>query len=444
MFSSLFTIELTFSLLKFNLGTFFNSDGIQILYDDILLGILFPLSVINILKIRKINYKLFKSASIFIAIIIIGIVTLRFYPARVKTVDFSHSWDLFMRGDLNQMQYISYKSQSILMLVRVIIFISIMIAAKAIYTDVDWINTGRKVLKVFKAFILFVCFEAILKFIFHLDTNNIIFPIFAREATTLGELNALQGLSREPSYFALAVFNICITFFTIGKISSSDKTKHKNHWYWILTILFLGVISSSFSILIVLICLLLIWSYFQAKEKDIFFIKLLLPYISIFIGIWIVILTLNLLISIPILSRITEALTQIKNGINNSYVVGKDFSSEAARLIGIIESFRSYLSRPLLGLGIGTTYCTSGLICILCNIGFIGFIYWFRTLIVHYSSSQNLFLSLLIFFPVILTNDLYTLYDTGYLFLLPVINIAYKKSVINLRNNNEAYYLHIA
>jgi len=125
------------------------------------------------------------------------------------------------------------------------------------------------------------------------------------------------------------------------------------------------------------------------------------------------------------IDRFIEVFSQVEKGVYGTYVLGVDYSSEASRLIGTIESFKSYLSSPWIGLGIGTTYCVSGLVSILANTGLLGLVFWVRIIVWHYCKQKSVLLGFSALLPIAVTGSIDTMYDTSYLVLIPLLNMAY-------------------
>jgi hypothetical protein len=266
-----------------------------------------------------------------------------------------------------------------------------------------------------KIFILYGFFEIFVKFYLTVDLASILNSIFGRGIATGESAFRLQGFSREPSFYALALYNVIVLF--ILKIGTTgDIVKYI---YWILASILIGVISGAFSFLWVFVCLAAFTITFLILRREARNIIKFGAY-SLSLTILIVPVLLIYINDINSIVRINEAIQQIKNAFLGTYVIGVDASSEAARFISIFESFKSYLDRPLLGLGIGTTYCTSGIISILSNIGLFGLIYWIKLLILDYYKIRFL-LGIMLFLPTLITNDLATLYDLSYVSLIALI-----------------------
>ena len=79
---------------------------------------------------------------------------------------------------------------------------------------------------------------------------SILNSIFGRGIATGESAFRLQGFSREPSFYALALYNVIVLF--ILKIGTTgDIVKYI---YWILASILIGVISGAFSFLWVFVC----------------------------------------------------------------------------------------------------------------------------------------------------------------------------------------------
>jgi hypothetical protein len=230
----------------------------------------------------------------------------------------------------------------------------------------------------------------------------------------------LQGLSREPSHYALALFNMMILLMVRIKV----RKRYGKDIIWLGLILLIGSLANTFSFFVAALSALLLFSTMNATNAG----KLNISYLVVY-GMGATLAVLGFLIyswsqNSNLSLRIIEAGIQAQNGISGSYVIGEDYGSEASRIIGMVESFSSYLARPIIGLGLGTTYCVSGIVSILSNIGLLGLVVWIRLLTVHYFRLPNLLTTVGIFLPILVTNDLGALYDTAYLAIIPFIFLA--------------------
>lgn len=418
LFLTFLKFELIFSFFKFNYGYFFYIGNSEIQYGEIFIGLLAIIGFWNIYFI-KIKKNLLFNGLFLLFVILMGIFVLILFPSNAETINFNTAggWDGYLRGKFFNMQPVSFSMQSILMLIRIICFIVVLVAAKSLLKKQDWFSVLNFLLFFSKLFIIFAFVEYILRFYLTIDLNEYFNFFFGRGISTGADIERLQGFSREPSYYALAIYNVSLLFFLNLQIT---KNLYSNI-SWIVAITFIGISSGAFSYLWVFSCLFIFVTFFTIFNFNLSARRLL------------VFFNLSLFIVVPVITlyalnsnssgRIIEAALQLQKSILGTYVIGMDASSEASRFIGIVESFKSYLDRPLIGLGIGTTYCTSGIISILANTGLIGLILWIRLLITQYFKIRFI-IGMSLFLPILITNDFGSFYDFAYISIIPLIYYA--------------------
>lgn len=310
------------------------------------------------------------------------------------------------------------------MLIRACIFVTILVIAKSLLVKQDWIEILHVLILFAKILILFGLIEIIFRYVLNVDLNPILNQFFGRGISTGGGLTRLQGLSREPSHYALALFNMSILFLVLSKMSGNVI----RNLFWFLSILLIGSLANSFSFFVCILSFLILLTTINSIQADKFSV-LSFSFYTLVAGVFVfAFLLYSWFENSNLIARIFESGIQAQKSFTGSYVIGIDYGSEASRIIGMVESFRSYLARPIFGLGIGTTYCVSGIVSILANIGLLGLIIWVRLLTVHYYRLSNFFILLGLFSPVLVTNDLGALYDTSYLALIPLLHFATKTS----------------
>lgn len=426
IFYRLFVIELFFALSRMNYGYFIQIGGSELDYNDVLLGILFMISILIISKEPVIPGNTGRSSIFLLLSVLCGMVISYIAPANVTVIDYNHSWDLYLRGSLSQMQQVAFSSQSIMMFFRVLIFVLILNVAYKYFEAEDWIDILNDVMPFMRLLIVYGLLELLLKFGIGINVNAWFNWFFGRGISTGGGLTRLQGISREPSYYALALFNFMV--LSLAKYYIDDSKRDRNvNVFWMILAAALGFASSSFSFLVCLVGFLLVWTYLKNFNRESFSTMHWALFVAL-IGVTMLIFSDSFLgmatnSDAEILNRIAESVGVIKKAFTNTLVVGEDFSSEAARLGGGILSLKAGLCRPLFGLGIGTTYCVTGLICIFANIGIVGLCVWLKLLFGEYGENIPKLLVVFMLFPVLFCNDLYTLYDTSYTLIIPVISV---------------------
>lgn len=431
LFMFFFTWELLLAGSRMNYGYFLRIGGSEIDYNDVLLGILFFLSIDLMITQKKFSKKIVTNGVTLLFVIFWGMMLCQMVPAKVEVIDFNHSWDLYLRGFGDQMQLVTFSSQSIMMCFRVILFVCILVVTDTVIVKEKWIEIAESVFNKFKFIIVYGVFEVFAKFALKIPMNDYLNAFFGRGISTGGGLDRLQGICREPSYYALALFNFIVLALVLGQI------KKTNCFFWTITAIILGSLSSSFSFWICMVAIILIWIFLSGEKQQKLRFIIWGGVAVVCIGIAVIITSQKFLIfatgsSFTLLNRIAESVIQIRNGLGGTLAGGSNFSSEAARLGGGMLTLKAGMSRPLFGLGIGTAYCVTGLICIFANIGILGLLQWIKLLFVDYGHHMPLILILIVLMPVLLCNDLYTLYDTYYLLLIPVISIA-----VNLKGSDE-------
>ncbi|MDD3252110.1 MAG: hypothetical protein PHV18_06085 [Lachnospiraceae bacterium] len=431
LFLNFFVIELVFALSRMNYGYFVHIGGSELEYNDVLLGVLFVLSILVLIKNPRIPQKTSNISMLLLLTIFIGMLLCNIFPANVAVIDYNHSWDMYMRGFTSEMQPVAFSMQSVLMFIRVLIFVFVLNIAYLLFNEHEWVDIAKKVYKYLKGLIVYGVIEIVLKYALHINVNLYLNDFFGRGISTGGGVERLQGICREPSYYALALFNFMALSTALFYIEQNSAVKRKIR-NWTIVSALIGIFTTSFSFMICIVALMLMWLYLANTYSSGRMFK-------VSIGICIVVCLAILIISSPfflnfamhsnitVLERSVQSVVQIKKAFTNTLIPGEDFSSEASRLGGGVITLKAGFARPLLGLGIGTTYCVTGLICIFANIGFIGLYLWIKLLFEVYGKNVSKMMTALLLLPVLFTNDLYTLYDTAYLLLIPIISIAMKE-----------------
>ena len=398
LFINFLKFELLYSIFKLNYGFFIYIGDSEIQYGDIVLGVTFVTAMIRISFI-ELNRRLLISCFYLFCIIGTGILILRFNPADVQTIEIDSSCDLYLRG----VTYSDVKMECppVTILSEAASITRYLKGANKSIIDVDF--SGR---------------------------------IIGIKGKCSYEFDADIGDRTEPSYYALALFNIIILFIVNIKLRNRPNEK----LMWLIITVLIGLNASAYSFYLVIVSSITLaigifsTSVGRVNIKRFSLILILGMFFLFMFG------TFSLTMNSYILYRTIDALKQISQASAGTYTIGVDFGSVASRLIGIIESFKSYTVRPIIGLGLGTVYCLSGLVSILANIGLIGFIIWIRLLTVSYFK-LNLLLTISLLSPILLTNDLSSLYDTAYIAIIPFLFLAVNSLPINYpdRKNEKNY-----
>ncbi len=421
LFKNLFLLEITFSVFKLNYGYFFKAGSLEIQYGEIVLAATVIVASIQLLVSRLDNSVLGAGLSL-IFVVLIGVVTLRLDPPDVLVIGFDAygGWDGYLRGELENLAPPVFSNQSLLMGLRVIFYVILIVAAKSCFDRADWLKMLEILVNISKFLILYGLLEICLRYGLNIDLNSVLNYLMGQGVSTGGGATRLQGFSREPSHYALALFNMGVLFLVRMCVT---KKKDENK-FWLALIVAIGALANTFSFWVVVVSALFLAGLLAGFRNGKIEIPSVIGFGSlalIFLGSafaysWIAESTLSF--------RLLEVFVQAQNSLAQTYVIGVDYGSEASRIIGIVESFRAYLSHPFFGLGIGTTYCVSGFVSILANVGAVGLLVWWMLLTRYYANVPHFLISLAIFAPMLVTSDLGSFYDTAYLALFPLLTIA--------------------
>lgn len=427
LFKKLLVVEMVFTVTKFNYGYFFYFSGIEIQYGDVVLGLLFIVSIFIKTKVMS------RSVNLLYLSICIGIALLFAFPSNVEIVSFKYgSWDSYFRGVVGQLSSPVLSIHSFLMFFRVIIFCRILQVAKTVINDETWVKIAHKVFNISKVTVVGI---GIIEFIIKakgFSTNIFLNYLFGRGIATGNSIGRLQGLAREPSYYSDALFIFIVLVYLLRSID--DKKRYFVHYdIWIVLAVSIGVASYSFSFVWLLFTLMILYNAYSVEIKEhVPRWRMLKGY---FLGFALIICCYivfsdsfyNYAVSseFTYMRRVGEAIVQLKNGINGTYVLGLDFSSESVRLNGSIITIQAFLTRPIFGLGMGTAHCISGIVEILSNTGIVGLLLWTYVVMHDYPSSQRARkIAYLFLISGVFIYDMSFMYETYFVIIIPLIDIS--------------------
>lgn len=428
-------------ILDINIGAgyFFKLGSNEFSFSDVITGILVIISLIILIKV-PLEKKVFITIACLITVIIIGVLFLIFIPYNGSIINSSGSWDGYLYGLQNKVKVV-FTSQAILMITRVMIFTVLLLVNESIFTKKDWNIVIKYVLYFSKFSIIWGAFEWITKNMFNTNImNNISNTIFGIGGSTYTDLilrddaYAIMGFSREPSGYAITLAYIAILIMFNVKINNDNIL-----WlYASLALLFLSMSLSSIILGIMIIIISALVFEFEINWANVFKITLILIAI---LGVVIYILNQNSNDNYYML-RLKNSLKEFQLIIQGRYKTGI-ITSEKVRIISIVDTFKVFLDRPLLGIGIGTANSHSSIISILSNIGIIGFFYWLKTIkSIGQSISFNNFkfnITLTVFLlPFLFIGDFSLLYSLN---IIPII--AGIKIVYNQQNNYKTEFINL-
>lgn len=419
LFLNFFKLELLFSFFKFNYGFFIKTPTLELQNGDIAIAFIAILSAIFLIQV-KVHFRLFLATVFLFLTVCASIIFLLIFPSDASVIGFNvPAWDSFLRGYQGSYKPPEFTLQSILFLIRVCAFLTVLILAWSIFSRYDWISIFQFLIFASKVFLIIGFCEFIIKFGFGINVTDSFDVLLGRGVSTGTSSARLQGLSREPSYYALAIYNVTLLLLVSRRISFMGPVSN----VWPALAIIIGAGSASFSFLWVGCSLALVLLVIEIKSEE-FVSSTQIRYGNRshwrLLSISLIAVIGAVAGSIFYLDRLAEVFYQINNALNSSYVIGVDFSSEASRLIGMFESLSAFFSRPIFGLGLGTVYCVSGLVSILSNVGIAGFLCWF-ILLSRTVYKLPVFVTACLLLPILFTNDLSSFYDFAYISVIPLL-----------------------
>lgn len=200
----------------------------------------------------------------------------------------------------------------------------------------------------------FVCKKVLRSTIFT-EATIIIFGTSVNQVTwqlSRGGSYALQGLTKEPSHLAIALFVSCVIDIVLMK---------KGNIPYILINLFILLISGSFSS--ILFCVLILYLWFASSSNSAKKIGIFTVIIFAFAAI--IIFSER----IPIVSYYMTRLEEIFSIVSGQNV---GYTSNSVRLGSISTSISYLLEKPIFGIGAGNNVGTGALMAFISSVGIIG------------------------------------------------------------------------
>lgn len=427
-----------FVTLNIRMGYFVSINDKEISYSFILMLFLFILSLFLINK-KRISLKYITLITVFIFTAIISSVLLCEYPYKDKIITASLSWDNYIKGWIKKSHLEVSETGWIGYLLQLIEYSFILLAVKYNFSRGEIILIFKKVLNLSKISVIIGIIEFIFKNIFK---SNIMIKIWlwifgVSEATHdyldySGRFIAVQGFTKEKSMFAFTLFCIIFMLFIELKllyINKASKLVKRKNYIWIICTSGL-LLNGSLSGFVYIAILAVIFFILHFNKKNIGNIGILgfLSGIVIFI-VTFIILNLEIYVdwinsSSAILRRFGMVFLTIQNLLNNKQMI---VSSEAIRFSSIVDTIKIIFQRPLFGIGLGATHCTSGFFTFLSAIGWFGIINWISMVVNGFLETKKEyphFKSLSIFvliIPHIILNELYSILLVFMPFILLVL-----------------------
>lgn len=374
MFKLLLLLNLILSI-GFISGYFIKIGSLSIAYDTFISYLLLLLSIYIILFKRRYSKKILLLGMLFWVNIIFGLIFFFIFPYTGGVIQNIIDWDSYVNGSIN-LTFNPIISPSIINFTiaafRFVIIISVLV--KVMKTN-DWIMYLKVLVIVSYFFIGLGLIEFMEKKI--LGSNNIIIFLHSFLGSDTKQIylgiDRLQGLSAEASQFAMTLFILSeVHIYNIIFLNKIKKSTFSSN-ISILMIYILLVLSTSLNGILLILISIISYTFNCVRKKT----RLAFIIFSILIistcGI---ILVFNSNISNR-LNRLYELFSSIIHG--NRYISYE--TSEAARILSIVQMLKVFVSRPFFGGGLTIIDGHSTFFAVLANFGLIGLIFMYTIII---------------------------------------------------------------
>lgn len=390
-------------------GYFLKAGGKEVDYSDVLLlftaivGLWanYPLSV----KRKQTTH-----AVILLAWVLLGGVVTTIYPPTSTVISPSVGWDAYLYGRVSRTIPVIDMS-FVLAFVKLGLFVLLALLAKTL-TQGDVIKVYNKVIGFTKVHIVYVLLEVFTKYIFQsnimTDIRSIIFGVGISTETSLalrGGGYGIYGITREASHLAEVMFLFMLLIILAKRL--------KENKVWVVCTVCIMALSMSFSVLMYMGVLAVVYFVFYDKKLN----KKVLIALPVAAGV--IIAGIVYVLNNPYyLGRITGLIEDIAYILSGQTITLGGITSSKVRMYGVIETFKVFLERPLLGVGLNAAFCNGGVVMALSNIGIVGFLTWLQFIKQigpkdgRWFSKSNLTLLAAIILPNLLKGGVSMLYAT--------------------------------
>lgn len=328
-----------------NIGYFLKINEYLVNYFDVIFMYIVIMSYILFGDKVKIKKTYLLSILLFNLMVFFGIFLLIFSPPNFKIVSTYIGVAEIIRV-YPQLNFVVAKR-----FMLVVLFSLFIIIFKSVIDNNRWEKIINNLILFSKVYIIFCYFELICKEIFNSNKliilSSDIFGINVSQHIDLFKRSghyALQGLTREPSQLAIAIF-VSIYILLLSKRKDSEKI------FYLILGSFLLFMSGSVSGFMVIFILIIIFFLTINKPKKIFIYGI--------IAFGLILFLINYIDFSYYLLRINRVL-----------------DNKESRFITIIDNFQVFLKSPIFGTGIGTTESFGFVSSALSNIGLVAFLIW--------------------------------------------------------------------
>ena len=355
-----------------NIGNFIEIGTFSLTNRAFLSVYTFFVSILAFIDGRYYNKRIiFTGIGLYICVLI-GYVSLAVMPYTGGVLHLLTQWDGYVAG-VEQLDYALQPVFDFETIFKIVHFpIVLAVAYKAFLKPEEKQNFLSLLLKISNYILLYSLIEFIAIKIFSAPISSILHPLFGESDATFVYTDRLQGLFKEASHYAGALFIWgLLNIFQLHILQKQKMSGSAKRWCYLrfVVILVLLIASTSF-VGLLYVALLIAAALFYCTKID---------NVLLFGGMVAVCLFGFSIISNPVimqalgmgeLSHRIEQVFETFDRLSNGGV--GTVSSEGARFTSIFSMLQILLHRPLFGVGAGVTDAHSTLFATLGNLGIVG------------------------------------------------------------------------
>jgi hypothetical protein len=350
-------------------GYFVIFKGKELDYSDIALLVTSIVAFFCLILKNRMKRNQLLLSLLFAGIILAGVFHTIISTPTVKIIDYRTNWDAYLYG-YTEMTEAVIASQTVLMLIRVALFL--LNSYIVLGFDKNTILNVTKVCKnCMKLHIVYALAEAATKYILRSNALTIFRNAFfglggstQSSFQTRGAGIEIYGWTREASHLAEVMF-----LFWALCILTKDLRKQK---IWLILAGVIMVLSMSFSTVMYAACIAVLFVAVYRIKASRSFLTIAFLGIVLLGGLGYVVLNNKYY-----MGRLSGFVTDAAAIFSGKSSFSREMvTSSKVRLLGMSETMKAFFERPLLGIGLGTAYCNSGIVSLLSNIGVAGTLAW--------------------------------------------------------------------
>ena len=358
-----------------NIGYFIQIGSFSLTHRAFLSVFTFFVSLAVIIFDQKFDRKILLAGGCLCVCVLLGYISLSLFPYTYGIIHDISQWDNYVAG-IQSMDYnpkFVFDFETVFKIIHFPVVLSV--AYKVFFDSLSKEKLLKSLLNI-SNYVLIYCFiELIAIKVFSFPISKYIcIPIFGESEATFIYTDRLQGLFKEASHYAGALFIWgMLNIFQMRLLRKQESKAPNNLWgvclfrFILICVLMLG--STSFVGILYLFLLLLAFALWATTLKA----SVVFCYSGCLVLLGILVLSSESIMTMIGLEDLYQRVERMM--VSLSLLIKGEMgliSSEGARFTSIFSMFKILSRRPLLGVGAGITDAHSTLFATLGNLGLIG------------------------------------------------------------------------